>query len=269
VIEIFWIYRWVFVVATAAAILLALIGIHLTTRREALQSLSLSQNATTGALLALLAFNHSYGVNSFFLGLVITASLSLAISSFEKWREVTIDLWHLSSFLGFMAFNFALTSSVPTLEGHMAQSFFGDVATLSGERLYLIAFVSGIGLSFLSYKGKSLFEKSVLLALYPGREKRDWSFYSLVLIILTASIGGLGFLFTMSMLFLPTTLMRSISKNLRAHIILCIFLAITSTVLGISLSLYFERISTVPAIVLGLFIIALTIRFGDLFKKTA
>jgi hypothetical protein len=61
----------------------------------------------------------------------------------------------------------------------------------------------------------------------------------------------MGLLFTIAYLFLPTVIFSYLKvPSIRLHLLMVTFTATVSFAAGFALSLYFDRISTVPTIVL-------------------
>jgi zinc/manganese transport system permease protein/iron/zinc/copper transport system permease protein len=159
-----------------------------------------------------------------------------------------------------LAVGYLVASLFPALESHMAQVYFGDLATLTTFDSQISIGVSAVCLTVLLVWLKPISNQSFEWAIFGELVTRKVSsldqigFKLVTLVMLCLSVQFVGFLFTIAMLFLPTALMTYLeSKGLARHNVLTALLAATSTLIGFSLSLFFTRLPTVPAIVVVLF----------------
>jgi ABC-type Mn2+/Zn2+ transport system permease subunit len=85
-------------------------------------------------------------------------------------------------------------------------------------------------------------------------------FNVIAVILLSYSVQTLGFLFTISMLFLPTTLLAHLRvPGLKKHFLLSVLLSSLSAAAGFILSLRFTQIPTVPTIIILQFALGLLV----------
>ena len=74
------------------------------------------------------------------------------------------------------------------------------------------------------------------------------------------SIQFLGLLFTLSCLFIPTSIFAYHNLgSVRSHILKCILVSAVSSLGGLLFSLYYSSLSTVPCIVMALVLIGLIV----------
>lgn len=253
-LELLQIYWPTIAISILCASSLSIFGGHILARREGLSIFSLSQIISTSILLSMLIVTHES------LQLVITVFLALlfacALKLLEQKAKLRHDTLHLSTFIFFMAINYAISSYFPNLEAHLAKSFFGDVVTLSGARLIILSSVMLTSVMGFVYFHKEIFNQTFDMALATSTVK-DFSFYkSIQLIVLTICIFNLGLLFTLTFVFLPSAITKLTSTSLRSHYRQCIVVSIMGVTIGMLTSLAFDRVATVPAITIA------TVLFG-------
>ena len=121
-----------------AAAALALLGCHLATRDKAMQTICISQGAMLGVLLGLGWFGHEETTNAAFhlhlgpnsIGVMISAGV-FCLS--ELWQSTEIsspNAMFTSLFMVLLSLSYLVSSLFPSLESHLAQVYFGDLATL-------------------------------------------------------------------------------------------------------------------------------------------
>lgn len=257
-------YEWALLAGLATAPGLAILGAQLATRDRVMQILCVSQGALLGVILGIGFFHKHEGT----LWLAVAPLLcAFAVSSFTYVTTEWIVRESSSSknttfaiiFCLLIAASHVVSALLPGLESHMSQVYFGDLTTLSvlDSQFLLVGSLHflTILLRFLKAFSHHSFESAVFgKILSKGAAGEEFYFRALTLFALCISVQFLGFLFTISMLFLPTGMLALLKRRgLRFHYLLCTLLAVSSTLLGFLLSLAYTRLPTVPTIVLVLF----------------
>ncbi|MBP6217251.1 MAG: metal ABC transporter permease [Oligoflexales bacterium] len=250
--------------STIYAALLSVLGCHLAARDRSMQSLCIGQGAMLGALLGIGVAQQlgsselQEAVYPFFTA--VLASL-LAFSFSEKFlgkKTASRNTYFASVFSVLLASSYLVSSLFPALEGHMAQRYFGDLATISDAEAMTVAGMGSLALALLFLKWKSITRDSFDAAIL-GREAITLTslFGVLSMLVIALSVQVLGFLFTISCLFLPTTFMSRCSRpGLWRHVLSCLVVAGLSSATGFILSIYLSTVPTVPTIVLTMAVLA-------------
>lgn len=275
-IELLALYTWALFSGVLSAMALALLGCHLASRDQSLQSLSVSQAATVGVLLgaALLVDHHPDSTESLLpvlTGILCAGGVFFLGERLVANRRAAKTSVFLVLFTVLLALGYWIISYFPALEGHMAQAFFGDLVTLSGGAIWISAIVSLLTLLTLIRYWKVFsndsFNIPIIGVSYLGNKHTLTAFNALTLLLITTSIYSLGLLFTIAYLFLPTVIFSYVRRpSLRLHLSLVILLAASSILCGFILTLYYDRFPTVPTVVLvmlfqGLLLLILINRF--------
>jgi ABC-type Mn2+/Zn2+ transport system permease subunit len=259
-LELFSLYTPNLVIASIVAMLLAFLGVHLITRAEGARVLALTQQANFGFLMSVIFLGYNISFGQHVLALLLSLLVLSLFSFFEQRYCSKNDIWHFNIFLSFMAINYGATTFFPGLEGHMSRSFFGDIVTIHGERYLLMASVALLS-SFYLFNHRSFMMQSFFFSLGRYQVKLFSIEKFLILITLVTSIFTLGFLFTLTFVFLPTTILRNSSRSLKHHYLLIFSVSFLSAALGLAVSLVFDRVASVPAMT----ICCLLLSFGSKF----
>lgn len=260
---LFSLYQWTLAGGIVAAVALSLLGAHLAARDRAMQTLCVGQGAMVGVLLALgfageaeVAASH---LIPFFAALIASSATFLFTDRLVAKQTASRNTSFAYTFAFLLASGYLIGSLFPALESHLAQIYFGDLATLTvfeslatlvTSLVFLVALISfWRPLSRQSFEC-AIFGDSVATRKAPYQMV---AFKALTLVMLCISVQFLGFLFTISLLFLPTGILAlSQRKGLGIHLILCGVLSGISALAGFSLSLLQTRLPTVPTIVVML-----------------
>jgi ABC-type Mn2+/Zn2+ transport system permease subunit len=258
--ELLLIYKWSLVCGALNAASLAILGAHLATRDRALQSLSISQAATLGVLLGVGILGHAHDsflahTGPLLLGLGMAAIIFL-LSERHIGKDGSIKVvFYLSLYIGLLAICYGAIALLPGLESHLSSAFFGDIVTINGAELWISIAASAAALiwfqqDFVTHLRES-FEIAVFGEEYPSLTSGKTRFRWLSLLLLTISIFSMGLLFTIAMLFIPTTILRS-SKNqgVKAHLFFAALASVAGTLAGLILSIRWDKAPTVPSIVI-------------------
>jgi ABC-type Mn2+/Zn2+ transport system permease subunit len=259
-IELLALYTGAIFSGLLCATALALLGCHLASRDQSLQSLVVSQAATVGVLLgaAVMIGNHGqFGSSPLpLLSALITATLFYFIGEqLTGARRTGKTNIYLALFTLLLAVSYWLISYFPALESHMSQAFFGDIVTLTGTTLWFTSCVSSAVLLLLLLRPKPFVNDSFIISIVGVSHVEQPLYFHLfraiTLLLISTSIYAMGLLFTIAFLLLPTVVFSFTRKaSIRLHLRLVTLTAASGFIAGFVLSLYFDRISTVPTIVL-------------------
>jgi ABC-type Mn2+/Zn2+ transport system permease subunit len=251
---------WLSIIASAVlAAGLSLLGAQLAARDRAMQTLCIGQGATFGVLLGIsLVTTFSKATSSIAVSLVVFLfALSASVLTWlwgqhiAKIKSASTNTHFASQFSVLMAMGFILTAVNPTLEAHMSQKYFGDLATMTDFTAF---FVGGLGL--ITTLALAIFAKHVtgdsfaaaILGVRGGRTEPYFTFGTVLLLCLSVQL--VGFLFTVACLFIPTaTLSLSRQAGLQRHLSSCAVVASLGTVVGFLLTLVIPRLPTVATVV--------------------
>lgn len=269
--ELFELYRWTFVAGCLASTVLALLGTHLATRDRAMQTLCVGQGAMVGVLLGLgfwgAVDSHSSTPIPFASALVLAALTFVLTDVLVAGRTASKNTTFALIFAVLVAAGHLVSAIFPALESHLAQVYFGDLATLSVRDSKATVVLSALALLILVLGRKTLARRSFEHAIFGQEAVRGWGdravaagFFLLTLLVLSMSVQFVGFLFTVAMLFMPTGGLALLkTKGLRLHLVLAVVLAASSSAAGFLISLRITSLPTVPTIVGILFASLLTV----------
>jgi ABC-type Mn2+/Zn2+ transport system permease subunit len=264
VIEMFWLYKGVFLLVLLAGLVMPLVGSHLPARNQVVRSLMVTQMATLGLLLGML-------VASFFhlphwLGEVVLPLAFAVIVTFILLRLIEKAFVHLNEgsymcgYFIFLAMSFIVCSLFPGLELHHTQMFFGDVVTISGVSLWgSILFMLLALVLLLKYQKDWILhsvDQQLLGDCYTCTKTHDrFAFFSLMTIII--GLFSLGQMFTLGAMLIAPIFLKQQAFGLSSFLKLIAVLTSTAMVSGLSLSLVWTKLSTVPLMILILVIFCL------------
>lgn len=268
-IEMLGLYVWTILAGVLAAPALALLGTHLATRDRAMQTLCVGQGAMVGVLCGIGFLHRFEGTIVFTFGpfgsaLLFSSLTYVATDVLVAHRTASRNTMFAFVFALLLATGYLVGSLFPALESHMAQIYFGDLATLTEINSQVTIVMSLICIGFLVVFAKQISNQSFEHAIFgrsePSRSARAFQLVSLAMLCL--SVQFVGFLFTVAMLFLPTALLTFVSRRgLIRHFFACVFVSAFGTAVGFTLSLYYTRLPTVPAIVMVMFLASLGVVF--------
>lgn len=271
-------YKWTFFGGILGGTALSLIGSQLASRNQSVHTLVVSQAAALGTVLGLTINIISGDGHSHELSLVPLLCSFLVAFIFYIICEVVVpsrwpsrNTYYVGIFSLLLSGTYAVISLVPGLETHMAASYFGDLAVASDFDSLIMAIVGACGLLFFGKFWRQVTAwsfDSVTFGISSQErtaKKVQGAFVALSLVIISASIQLLGFLFTISCLFLSTMVLTRTRPGLRGFP----QRLATSTSIGVALgfvfSLWHGKIPTVPSIGAALILSSLIVGFG--FRK--
>lgn len=253
-------YRWGILAGVAMSVVLSTLGIHLASRDRAVQTVCVSQGAMLGVLVALgiLGTNDAEGLEG--IVPVLAASLGAAGAYYGTLlgaRYRSSENTYFAAMFGFLlALGVLVTAFFPRLESHATHVYFGDLATLSDEDAKFCLCLSLAIAAWLWLNRRRNLRQSFELSVFGGSFSSTWTFDLISLVAIGFSVQYLGFLFTISMLFLPTVIAaRSRRVGGQFHFWLVLTMAVGGSALGFVLSLANTRLATVPTIVVGTFLL--------------
>lgn len=268
-IELLSIYKWTLPSSIMMAVALALIGAQWTAREKSTQIFVLGQGTSLGIVLGL-ALNVFLDTDYHFFSLFFGFSLGwivLLITDLLFERKANRSHAYLALFVLFLSLTYLITSIVPSLESHMASAYFGDLAVMSNESaqacgaaalvavIWLLKSWKPLTISSFQVVNQSLIHKA-------GSEK----IFDLATLLLTAlAVQSMGYLFTLGSLFISTSFASVRSKDLRQFVSHLVLISSLGTATGFTLSLTSTIIPTVPAVMLGQFLVGGLLL---LFKKS-
>lgn len=253
-------YKWPLLAGVLAATTLSQLGVQLATRDRAMQTMCLAQGAMFGVLLALglLGTLETSNASSIPLaGALLFAALCFCVTEWVANKQpASKNTFFAFVFSFLLSMSHLISSMFPTLENHLAQIYFGDLATLGERESWYTGVFSVVCLAMLAQLRYFFSAGSFNHAVYGvqnqirrGFVERNL-FNSLALMTICLSVQYLGFLFTISTLFVPTAmLIFSPKKGLMSHLFRCSAVGAVSAFAGFTLSLRYTHLPTVPAIV--------------------
>lgn len=253
------IYATAIVAATVLGAALASLGTQLAARDRAMQTMCISQGAMLGVLLGLGIFSHNVESSAistgvpFILGLALAAVTSSVSEKLAASAGSSNNTHFTALFAVLLACGYLISALFPLLESHMSQKYFGDLATLSRSESIAAMFVGLILLPSSLFFQRTLTKDSFAIAILGTPQSKTQSglvFAIGTLFVICFCIQTVGFLFTVSCLFIPTSILSFSSKaGLRRHIVGCALIGGCSTLMGFILSLLFSHLPTVPTII--------------------
>lgn len=261
---------------------LAFLGVQLATRDRALQSICVGQGAVAGVLMGL-GVSAQVGTDTAF-GFLPIPLLSGLVFSAVSWRIAdrlvrsklsSKNTYFAGLFCILVAAGHLMASLFPSVENHMAQVYFGDLVTLSHDDSIKAAVFCGALLIFFLRFARTICRNSVDIALFGHTlsHSEAWvekAFSVMTLVSLCLAVQYMGFLYTIALLFLPTAILSySPVAGLKRHVLGSMVLGIVGSLTGFSVSLFFTRLPTVPAISACLFLFgcALLLKKGPFTLK--
>lgn len=260
--ELILFYKFSFLVAFLSSGGLAIIGTHSFSRGTILEIFFLSQLSIFGNLVSKLCFETHFldwkGILFSFLFYGI-GKLLLHLLEERNKRNIDFSAYMIGGYLFLLSLQYLIIGIFPQLDAHMSVGLFGNMVTSSfWENLAIFGIFS---LFFILYfKIRPIIEKNTL-------EKnilniKNNSFYEGLFFAtpLITSLYCLGFLYTMSFLLLPSLIIGSCFQREKYASIFIISVPISTSLVGLFLSIAFENISTTSMQITLLFLSLVTVR---------
>lgn len=257
-IELLDFYKWTLICAMSFGPLLALIGMQLASRDQAVLTVCSSQAAVLGVLIGLASnvfFEISGSINSLqpmLMGVVAMSICHAILLRKAKNFGVSKSTFYISVYVLLLSSCSILTALVPTLESHLSQRFFGDLATVMDHEAKAGLILSLLCLCYLVMSWKALVRFSFeTMVLNFKRQQNHVGFLVVQILAISFSVMIFGLIFTLGSLFMGTCFAKICqSRTLRNHALTAYVLTLSSIGIGFVLSLAFPRLSTVPIILL-------------------
>ncbi|MBI1860078.1 MAG: metal ABC transporter permease [Deltaproteobacteria bacterium] len=253
------IYKWAIAAGMVVAPALALLGCHIAARDRSVQAICISQGAMLGAIVGLF-FEHWLETQWLSVPVVFAGSALafLVGETLTHQRHASKNTLLCSIFATLLALGYLFSALFPGVENHMTQVFFGDLATLSNIQAFTAIALGCLGLGVLAIDYRNISRSSFAISvfgndIYSSRRHSIDAFSLFSLAAMAVSVQFMGFLFTISSLFLPTSLALLMgNRGLKFHLWFCALVASAAAGVGFHLSLHYTQAPTVPLIVLCL-----------------
>jgi zinc/manganese transport system permease protein len=270
------IYLWTILAGMVAAAGLALIGAQLASREQGVQALVVSQASSLGVVVGIGVLhvlfgeqdNDHIGILPLATALVFGSGAFLAGEKFIRADWPARNSYAVALFALLLSLKYLVTSLVPSLESHLAASFFGDLAVVSDPEAQWLFLLGTAVLLLLAFSWKKISMQSFEIAIFGrisgGRIARrtSLSFLVIALGMICLSIQYLGLLFTLASLFLPTLILSGSARNLNVYTFAVVGLAVLGSLTGFLASLWHGQMPTVPAIAVAYVILGIFFRWG-------
>lgn len=263
--ELYSFYSGSFFVGALVAICLTLAGSQVAPRKMSLETLYLAQAIIFSSLLGKLFFHDSHFGSLLFSIVFISVLRFWALSIKGNFKRNLSDFF-IALFLVFLSLSYGIISYFPNLEAHMGQSFFGDLVTVSTHEQYYLGILSlfYILYFFIQYKTikRETFEHSL------GITKKNISpFIIFTFVLLVSSLFSMGLIYSLCFLLIPVTILSSSANSLKSLLLQTSLIALVSPLAGLGLSIKYERLSTVPLIVIFVLLLSLLARLFERLKE--
>lgn len=259
--ELLSIYKWSIAASVLMAGALSLVGAQWTAREKSGQIFVLGQGASLGIVLGLV-LNILLGTDIHGLNLVLGLSLgwlTLLLSDFVISQRSDRTHVYLTLFVFFLSLTYLISSMTPSLESHIASSYFGDLAVMSdfGAKASLAVAIAVIAFTARYWGLLSRISFQFVNHSAIHKDKRNTLFDVSTLIVTTLAIQSMGYLFSMGSLFIATTFASQRSRNLQSFLRHLLIISFVGTGLGFTVSLLSTTFPTVPCVLLGQMLVGL------------
>jgi ABC-type Mn2+/Zn2+ transport system permease subunit len=267
-IELLSLYQNLFPLLIISSVLLGFVGFHLAPRAQGIKTLMLTQLSLFGVMIGFLIRDEFHNVGPFFYYLIpYLAGVGTALGLgqlIERQKKSRGEIFYLVFFLIAQAACQILQSLFPGLESHYSQIYQGDIVTISGLELGISTGLMASAAVFYAFFHRQYLKRSFERELFGSEsrasETRDhFEIFSVCLIVL--SLSSIGTLYTMSFLLIPSLLIALQTQGLRQSLFMIALCTLISAPAGFTLSLGFERLSTVPAMIFFLVLCCLILPY--------
>jgi len=243
------------------AITCGIIGTYIVTRRIVFISGGISHSSFGG-----LGIGYFLGINPIIGAAVFSVLTSLGIEALSKKSELREDSLIGMTWSFGMAVGIIFVFLTPGYASDLMSYLFGNILTVSGNDLYMMAALSVIIILTFYY----LFKEILFLSFdreFAETQGVPVSLISYLLIALVAltiviNIRVVGTVMVISLLTIPQAAANILSQNYRHIIFYSIFFAFLSNVFGLFLS-YYLNIPSGASIILFSIIIYIFIKLGN------
>ena len=142
-----------------------------------------------------------------------------------------------------------MTALIPSLENHLTQRFFGDLATVLNLEAQIGFGFSSLAMLVLLLRWRKITEESFALTVLHLKTARWNGFFVLEVLSISFSVMIFGLLFTLGALFLGTGFAKlSGVKGIAPHTLYAVGLSVLGIGLGFLLSLSVPHLPTAPTL---------------------
>jgi len=236
---------------------LALLGAQLAARDRAMQTLCIGQGATLGVLFGIGLGQVLHASDLFQVTLPFAFAFTGSATTYLiSERVVTIksassNTHFTAIFASLLGGGYLVSALFPALENHMAQKYFGDIATISEQSARFVLVFALLLLGCMLKFQRNISRDSFATAILGARLSTSNFFFSIAtLITISLSVQLVGFLFTVACLFIPTSI-QSFNRRigLKRHLLTCLGIAAFSCCMGFVVTLWQTNLPTVPTII--------------------
>ncbi len=244
------------------AIVLSLWGCQLAARDRSMHTLCMSQGAMFGALVGVIIFGLETRSGAYVSSLVFAVLVGLFTEWMTRSVNASVNSYFVAFFLIILAANHVLGGLFPSVSSHLTQIFFGDLVTVAEDQAWISVAFSSFMLLLLFYFKREISNRSFERFAFP--EEARWLEAPKVtkylfwvecfgFLYLCYMIQVFGFLFTIGSLFTATVFL-SLGKRprpkLNLHLMLAAFVMGFAVLFGLPLTLVYDKLPTVPTILL-------------------
>ena len=243
-------------VAALSAASLSIIGKHYHSRGTILDIFLLSQMSLLGNLTSKILL-HAHDSTTVSLIASYVFSRWVRFSSPIEYDQNKKGTFMVGGYLFLLALQYLIIGYFPQLDSHMSIGFFGSMVTATFKDNVFLIIILSLFLMAYFYKKNSINRNTIEINILNNPTK---SHFELLLfsIPLITSLYGLGFLYTMSFLLLPTLVVGKMFSSEKIATIMIALISLFFSIFGLGLSISFERLSTSSLQISLLFFVLLT-----------
>ena len=242
------------------AAVLGVMGALVAARDRAMQTLCIAQGAMFGVLLGIgiVTIHDQFTARSQaivpFGSAILGACLTFCLSeAMVKRVEASRNTYFAALFAVLMAAGHLASALFPGLESHMTQRYFGDLAVITDSAAWTTIGAAGIvglilALAISRLTRSAFFENMLGTTATRSQPILHFAATLMILAVISFSIQVTGLLFTVTALFVPTSILSQLSGGYRNHLTACAVVAFASTTIGFLVSLTRSDIPTVPLV---------------------
>ncbi|MEK6795081.1 MAG: metal ABC transporter permease [Spirochaetota bacterium] len=226
----------------------ALIGVHLTAFRMAFFADAISHSAFTG-----IALGFIFMVDPVIATAIFAVLVAFMIIRIERTSPLAPDSVISVIMSAGIAVGLAVASYRKTFMRDLTKYLFGDILTVSGTDILMLAVACAVCVAFIT----ATFNRLTLLSLnehiavkrYPNVAISKLVFSLLTAVVVALCIKVIGMLLITSLLIIPVTAARLIARNIVSTVWFGMMASMTASIAGLIVSYYLD-IATGPAIII-------------------
>ncbi len=245
-----------------AGVVLSLWGCQLAARDRSMHTLCMSQGAMFGALVGIILFGVEFQAGAYVTSLLFAVMVGLFSEWMTRSVSASVNTYFVAFFIIILAANHVLGGLFPAVSSHLTQIFFGDLVTVSSSQAWVSVGLSSFMLSLLLMFKRKISNRSFERFAFPEEaiwlesvhtSRRLFWVEAGVFLYLCYMIQVFGFLFAVGALFAPTVFLSLGKKpkpRLNMHLALAGLIMGLAVLLGLPLTLVYDKLPTVPTILL-------------------